>query len=977
MTADVLSLDVEGNVEQKFDVLTTKAERLDDASVKLEKGFKGTSDAAQALGTRISDVAQRSEAALSRLASSNRTMSVFERDVRNTATLPIPTTQSVVRPAANNDLRALREGIASFTREAEKAKTVVDTLTTSQPLSSADRDIQAMRARFAAFNEQVARADELIKGIKGTAADTGEGNNGLRALVDDAGNVVAPAKNAGNELRRLQVAVRRLSFITSQSRLGFFAAELLEIAGVAEQAGGRVGNLGTRFAAFATSARGLLTLGGSLAAFLAIRGLARTERELDKYRQQLVGITGDGNKASEVLDRLRQVAGPVFKSDVDDTVTALIDLRRRGLSTSFEAFESMSNIVKVTGKNINDVAKDVVNFTTGNLKALENIGVQAVEKNGQILATFDGQTSVLRNSRRALQDYVTQLGAVNFDPSTKSAITFSSALARLGRSGSDLTRLVASPLQSLFRTISVSVLNTAAAGLERVADGIRFVSNAVTGFVTSGGWATMFRPLGDFVSSAVALLRQAGIAVVAFFNDVFTAVGGVVDSAITRLSETASNSGLGRILSGIEDSGFVTRIQELFNFKGRGDPDLLDNETIARLRNILDTSSVLPRAINEITTSVANSTDATGKAKEEWDELNKLLLQFSGGTTQAVKTSARDLSRDLSRAARSLARSFENPVERFKRQTEEALQAAREFPDVLSGARLSQGLERIADSTLSSLTRELSEAPRSVQQAWNSMLASVRKETRETFRQLRESLSEGAITQSEFMNLIEQAQRGALERISDTYRSVQDLQGRLNADMSRVVDNLTNRMDGFFKSVRDGLVDGKLDFADFGKFALDVLDEIVRHSLRQQNAGLGRGGFGGLFDAAAGIFGSLFGGGSQSTSNALLQALNAGGVRRAHEGEYFVPREQLYLLSPGERVLDPAEAADSRRGGVQTTMPMAFTFSVTNTGSPKEVDENQSTFDPKTGVFEMFLADMNSGGQYHAALEQKYNLSRL
>ena len=149
------------------------------------------------------------------------------------------------------------------------------------------------------------------------------------------------------------------------------------------------------------------SLGGGIVNF--IKDLATAGFEIEKTQLSLENLFGSAEMGKGVMAELMQLATKMPGS-VLDLLPAYRQLVLLGLSPSKDEMYALGEISTLTGKKITDTAMAIQMAGGGTYKRLRSMGI-SVKKNGdQLTMTYLGVTKTIGTSKKAIYDYLVELG---------------------------------------------------------------------------------------------------------------------------------------------------------------------------------------------------------------------------------------------------------------------------------------------------------------------------------------------------------------------------------------------------------------------------------------------------------------------------------------------------------------------------------------------------------------------------------------
>lgn len=161
----------------------------------------------------------------------------------------------------------------------------------------------------------------------------------------------------------------------------------------------------------AMSGMGAIAMGRSLGGGVVnlIKDLATAGFEIEKTQLSLENLFGSAEMGKGVMAELMQLATKMPGS-VLDLLPAYRQLVLLGLSPSKDEMYALGEISTLTGKKITDTAMAIQMAGGGTYKRLRSMGIE-VKKNGdQLTMTYLGVTKTIGTSKKAIYDYMVELG---------------------------------------------------------------------------------------------------------------------------------------------------------------------------------------------------------------------------------------------------------------------------------------------------------------------------------------------------------------------------------------------------------------------------------------------------------------------------------------------------------------------------------------------------------------------------------------
>lgn len=161
----------------------------------------------------------------------------------------------------------------------------------------------------------------------------------------------------------------------------------------------------------AMSGMGAIAMGKGLGVGIVnfIKDLAEVGFEIEKTQLSLENLFGSAEMGKGVMDELMQLATKM-PGAVTDLLPAYRQLVLLGLAPSKDEMYALGEISTLTGKKITDTAMAIQMAGGGTYKRLRSMGIE-VKKNGdQLTMTYLGVSKTIGTSKKAIFDYLVQLG---------------------------------------------------------------------------------------------------------------------------------------------------------------------------------------------------------------------------------------------------------------------------------------------------------------------------------------------------------------------------------------------------------------------------------------------------------------------------------------------------------------------------------------------------------------------------------------
>lgn len=247
-------------------------------------------------------------------------------------------------------------------------------------------------------------------------------------------------------------------------------------------------------------------------AYKAAQELVDSQRQLDKMSASLKTLTGSTQGARQALSILQDFARDT-PYGLEQAVEGFRKLVALGLTPSEEALRSYGNTAAAMGKDLNQMIEAVADASTFEFERLKEFGIKAKQNKNDVEFTFQGTTTVVKKSAADIEQYLLNIGNVNFAGAmADQANTLNGAIASASDSWSQLKMTLATSLD-----------------VGALAEPIRYIDDLIQELnaqVASGELAAEMRMWGDIAS-------EVGSAIEMSFDTAF----GFVGDAINGLNE--------------------------------------------------------------------------------------------------------------------------------------------------------------------------------------------------------------------------------------------------------------------------------------------------------------------------------------------------------------------------------------------------------------------------------------------------------
>ncbi|WP_080946114.1 tape measure protein [Moraxella bovoculi] len=214
--------------------------------------------------------------------------------------------------------------------------------------------------------------------------------------------------------------------------------------------------------------------------FASVSSMVSVRREFDVLNASLITATGSAQAASEQMDKLKDFA-QTTPYDLAQAVDGFVKLKNLGLNPSINSMTSFGNTASAMGKDLSQMIEAVADATTFEFERLKEFGIKASQQKDKVAFTFQGITTEVSKNADAIQDYLLNLGNVNFASAMAERMnTLDGAIANLEGSYKNLL-LAIGDAKIIGDTSFMDLLKQAAFGLSTALDWVSQNIQAVMG----------------------------------------------------------------------------------------------------------------------------------------------------------------------------------------------------------------------------------------------------------------------------------------------------------------------------------------------------------------------------------------------------------------------------------------------------------------------------------------------------------------
>lgn len=263
-------------------------------------------------------------------------------------------------------------------------------------------------------------------------------------------------------------------------------------------------------------------------AYKAAQELVESQRQLDKMSASLKTLTGSTQGARQALSILQDFARDT-PYGLEQAVEGFRKLVALGLTPSEEALRSYGNTAAAMGKDLNQMIEAVADASTFEFERLKEFGIKAKQNKNDVEFTFQGTTTVVKKSAADIEQYLLNIGNVNFAGAmADQANTLNGAIASAGDSWSQLKMTLATSLD-----------------VGALAEPIRYIDDLIQELnaqVASGELAAEMRMWGDIASEVGRAIEMSFDAAFGFVGDAINGLNELWDFSSKSITDSGEQT---------------------------------------------------------------------------------------------------------------------------------------------------------------------------------------------------------------------------------------------------------------------------------------------------------------------------------------------------------------------------------------------------------------------------------------------------
>lgn len=263
-------------------------------------------------------------------------------------------------------------------------------------------------------------------------------------------------------------------------------------------------------------------------AYKAAQELVDSQRQLDKMSASLKTLTGSTQGARQALSILQDFARDT-PYGLEQAVEGFRKLVALGLTPSEEALRSYGNTAAAMGKDLNQMIEAVADASTFEFERLKEFGIKAKQNKDDVEFTFQGTTTVVKKSAADIEQYLLNIGNVNFAGAmADQANTLNGVIASASDSWSQLKMTLATSLD-----------------VGALAEPIRYIDDLIQELnaqVASGELAAEMRMWGDIASEVGSAIEMSFDAAFGFVGDAINGLNELWDFSSKSITDSGEQT---------------------------------------------------------------------------------------------------------------------------------------------------------------------------------------------------------------------------------------------------------------------------------------------------------------------------------------------------------------------------------------------------------------------------------------------------
>lgn len=498
--------------------------------------------------------------------------------------------------------------------------------------------------------------------------------------------------------------------------------------------------------------------------------VAGNEKVISSFR----AITDNVEQARAVFDTFNNLSRELPQS-FDEIRQSVLTLGKSGIMPTTDLIKDLSNIAAGTGKSLTEVSQAVYSATAGQLRGLQQLGIQAEKSGDKIKVSFKGSVTEIANTKQAMLDYVSSISKSDFAGAAESQMRgLTGAIKNVGDAWGDFLYAIGGNGNGGLGEVITQAVWVAVDALDSLSNFInnnqwfqaitsdlaRFVTDFRTGmqYITAEAGAAIDEITGDVGSST----DTCGGYVSTFFNNFFTLLKlGVtmVTAAVAAVLKTikAAIAAAGTALISFAQSAFNT-LTTIGDKLGSG------LYAITHGQGVSPWAATSQKIKDDFTLSAKATADA---AKTEFSNaFEDIEMSFKGVKMMFADTAAASVKADEDREKR--AKKIAEETKKLFSQS--AAGSAPVFtPSTGKTASAAKSLKSAADDARKTWDSFYKSLKSTGEQAANALLTPLELENKkyqDSLAQIKQFYDAGTILASEYHQAVEMAEKAHQDRLT-------------------------------------------------------------------------------------------------------------------------------------------------------------------------------------------------------------------
>lgn len=550
--------------------------------------------------------------------------------------------------------------------------------------------------------------------------------------------------------------------------------------------------------------------------------VAGNEKVISSFR----AITDNVEQARAVFDTFNNLSRELPQS-FDEIRQSVLTLGKSGIMPTTDLIKDLSNIAAGTGKSLTEVSQAVYSATAGQLRGLQQLGIQAEKSGDKIKVSFKGSVTEIANTKQAMLDYVSSISKSDFAGAAESQMRgLTGAIKNVGDAWGDFLYAIGGNGNGGLGEVITQAVWVAVDALDGLSNFInnnqwfqsitsdlaRFVTDFRTGmqYITAEAGAAIDEITGDVGSST----NTCGGYVSTFFNNFFTLLKiGVtmVTAAVAAVLKTikAAIAAAGTALISFARSAFNT-LTTIGDKLGSG------LYAITHGQGVSPWAATSQKIKDDFTLSAKATADA---AKTEFSNaFEDIEMSFKGVKMMLADTAAASVKADEDREKR--AKKIAEETKKLFSQS--AAGSAPVFtPSTGKTASAAKSLKSAADDARKTWDSFYKSLKSTGEQAANALLTPLELENKkyqDSLAQIKQFYDAGTILASEYHQAVEMAEKAHQDRLTKIKQDGESKQLE-NTKNNQLAENLQktygyqeqgNAITDFFNRMKDTFGDKDL-----------------------------------------------------------------------------------------------------------------------------------------------------------------------